>query len=274
MRFATLRLDGRTRAAVDYGTHYRLTPFPDLATALRFYQGNVTDIGDQIEGSPVAKEDASLAATVTTPRTIICLGLNFSLHLEEMKHDRPEYPTLFAKYPATLTGPFDTITLPRASQKPDWEVELGVIIGHAARNVEVKDALDHVAGFVVCNDISMRDYQNRTSQFLQGKIFEATTPVGPEMVTRDEVDDAVDLALTCLVDDEVMQSGRTSDMIFGVAETISYVSAIITLCPGDLILMGTPSGVGAGREPQVFLKPHQTLTSRIEGIGELRNPLD
>ncbi len=274
MRFATLRLDGRTRAAIDYGTHYRLTPFPDLSTALRFYQGNVADLGDQIEGLPVAKEDANLAAAVTTPRTIICLGLNFSLHLEEMKHDRPAYPTLFAKYPATLTGPYDTIALPRASQKPDWEVELGVVIARATRNVEVKDALDHVAGFVVCNDLSMRDYQNRTSQFLQGKIFEATTPVGPELVTRDEVDDANDLALTCLVDDEVMQSGRTSQMIFGVSETISYVSAILTLAPGDLILMGTPSGVGAGRDPQVFLKPHQTLVSRIEGIGELRNPLE
>ncbi|MHB8188911.1 MAG: fumarylacetoacetate hydrolase family protein [Ferrimicrobium sp.] len=271
MRLATLRVGSETRAAIDFDSHYRMTPFGDLAQALRFYGGDVSAIGDQVVGDPIPKEAAELAAAVTTPSAIICLGLNFADHVAEMKHDRENYPTLFAKFPATLTGPNDDITLPTISEKPDWEVELGVVIGMPARNVSKQDALNHVAGYVVVNDLSMRDYQRRTSQFLQGKIFERTTPVGPTLVTRDEVDDALDLRLTCAIDGEVMQDGRTTQMLFGVKETIAYISQILTLAPGDLIAMGTPSGVGAGRKPPVFLKPGQLLTTSIEGIGELNN---
>lgn len=150
---------------------------------------------------------------------------------------------------------------------------MGVVIGAPARFVDPARALDHVAGYVVVNDVSMRDFQRRTSQFLQGKIFEASTPVGPWMVTRDEVDDARNLRLTTRVNGETMQEGSSADMLFGVAETIAYLSRILTLEPGDLISMGTPAGVGAGRTPPMFLRAGDILETEVEGIGVLRNEI-
>jgi acylpyruvate hydrolase len=145
------------------------------------------------------------------------------------------------------------------------------VIKDETRNVSESEANDHIAGFVVVNDVSMRDFQNRTTQFMQGKIFEGTTPVGPELVTPDEVDFARDLRITTTIDGEVMQDSRTSRLIFSIPEVISYISSIITLSPGDLISTGTPSGVGAGRVPKVFLKSGQRLVTTVEGVGELVN---
>lgn len=228
-------------------------------------------MADGLEGVPIAREDAKYLATTLTPSKVICLGLNYADHIAEMGRKDAGFPTLFAKFPDTLTGPFDDITLPTVSSSVDWEVELGVVVGKAARHVSVEDARDHIAGFVVANDVSMRDFQRRTTQFLQGKMFEASTPVGPMMVTPDEVDYAADLEIICEVDGEVMQSSRTSRLITSIETTISYVSEIITLRPGDLILTGTPSGVGAGRNPQMFIQKGQTVRSRIEGLGEIAN---
>ncbi|MCI2975400.1 MAG: fumarylacetoacetate hydrolase family protein [Ferrimicrobium sp.] len=271
MRFATIDFNGEPRAAIDFHSHYRVTPFGDLSEALRAFDGDVMALADITEFESIETADATLLATTKTPNKIICLGLNFTDHVAEMRHDRPPFPTLFAKYPLTLTDPFAPIIKPSISNAMDWEVEIGVVIGKAARNVSEAQALDHVAGYTVVNDVSFRDYQNRTSQFLQGKIFEATTPVGPHMVTRDEVDDANDLAMTLSVDGEIMQQGRSSQMIFSIAETIAYVSQILTLEPGDLLSMGTPSGVGAGRNPQRFLQPGELMESSVEGIGALAN---
>ncbi|WP_298212286.1 fumarylacetoacetate hydrolase family protein [Ferrimicrobium sp.] len=271
MRFATIDFQGQPRAAIDFESHYRVTPFQDLAEALRAFDGDISALADVTEFETVETADAVLRAAVLAPRKIICLGLNFTDHVAEMAHDRPAFPTLFAKYPLTLTDPYAPLVKPAISDKMDWEVEVGVIIGKAARFVTEEQALDHVAGYTVVNDVSFRDFQNRTSQFLQGKIFERSTPVGPCLVTRDEVDDATDLAMTLTVNGEVMQSGRSSQMIFGIAETISYLSQILTLEPGDLLSMGTPSGVGAGRNPQRFLTPGDVMESTIEGIGVLTN---
>ncbi len=271
MRFATLSFHGRTAAALNFGSHYRLTPFGDVAALLREVDGDLTRAADLKVEDTVPCEEAILAPTVLTPTKIICLGLNYADHIEEMGHGKEQYPTLFAKFPATLTGPFDDIEIPSLSNAVDWEVELGVIIGTTARKVATENSRDHIAGFVVANDVSMRDFQRRTSQFLQGKIFERTTPIGPEMVTPDEVDYALDLRISCSVDGVEMQSSRTSNMITTVEESISYISQIVTLEPGDLILTGTPSGVGAGRTPAVFLKNDQVVTSYVEGVGELIN---
>jgi acylpyruvate hydrolase len=272
MRFATLALDEGTRAAIDLEDHWRLLPYQDLAEALRAVDGDVVALGDLLEPDSIAKEEARLANPLRTPSKILCLGQNFADHVREMSHESiPKYPTLFAKYPLTLTDPYADIVHPRETTQMDWEVEIGVVIGRPARHVAAADALDHVAGYVVVNDVSMRDYQYRTSQFLQGKIFERTTPVGPWMVTRDEVDDARDLRMQLLVDGELRQDGRSSDMLIGIPETIAYASAILTLEPGDLISMGTPSGVGFGRDPKVFLAPGQVMESVVEGIGALRN---
>jgi acylpyruvate hydrolase len=222
------------------------------------------------EGGAAAPADARLAPVVR-PGKVLCVGLNYRKHIEETGKPIPEHPTLFAKFADSLVGATSDILLPTVSSQTDWEAELGVIIGRAAHRVPVEDALDYVAGYTVVNDVSMRDWQNRTSQWLQGKTFDRCTPVGPVMVTPDEVDHARDLEITCQIGDETVQSGRTSDLLFSPAVLVSYISQFTTLRPGDLIATGTPSGIGNARTPKRFLKPGTLLITRIEGIGELRN---
>jgi acylpyruvate hydrolase len=183
----------------------------------------------------------------------------------------PDHPTLFIKFADTLTGPHDDIVIPNVSSEVDWEVELGVVIGRPARRVDEHAAAACIAGFTVVNDVSMRDWQWRTTQWDGGKNFERSTPVGPYLVTRDEIGDAADLEVTCTVDGQRMQTGRTSDLLFKPATVVSYASQFTTLRPGDLIATGTPGGVGAGRDPKVFLAPGQLLETAIEGIGACRN---
>jgi acylpyruvate hydrolase len=224
-----------------------------------------------IADGPRSALGAADLAPLVRPQKVICVGLNYRSHIQEMGREPPPYPTLFAKFPDALTGPHDDLVLPSVSDQVDWEAELGVVIGKPARRVEIADALEHVAGYTVVNDISMRDWQRRTTEFLQGKTFEASTPVGPVLVTPDEIDHARDLRLRCEIDGEVMQEARTSDLIFDTAALVSYCSQCATLRPGDLISTGTPGGVGAGRDPQMFLRPGQTVTTTIEGIGSCVN---
>jgi acylpyruvate hydrolase len=190
-----------------------------------------------------------------------------------MGRELPEYPTLFAKFPDTLTGPYDDLALPSASTEVDWEAELGVVVGRVARDVSEPEALACIAGFTVVNDVSMRDWQWRTTQWMAGKNFEASTPIGPFVVTGDELDGAADLEVRCAVDGITMQKARTSDLLFTPAAVLAYVSRIATLRPGDLIATGTPGGVGAGRDPRVFLRPGQLLETTVEGVGSCRNRL-
>ena len=191
-------------------------------------------------------------------------------HIAEMGSQPPEYPTIFAKYTRSLVGPRDDIVLPKVSDNIDWEVELAIVIGKEARHVSGDAAMDAVAGWTILNDVSVRDYQRRTAQFLQGKTFEKSTPLGPMLVTKDEID-ASDLRLTTEVDGQVMQASNTADLLFKPVDIVSYISQIITLEPGDIIATGTPSGVGAGRKPPVWLKPGQTMVTRVQGLGELVN---
>nr|WP_275263893.1 fumarylacetoacetate hydrolase family protein [Jiangella asiatica] len=164
------------------------------------------------------------------------------------------------------------IIWPASAGAVDWEAELGVVIGAAARHVPVDAALDVVAGYTVVNDVTVRDWQHRTREFLSGKTFEATTPVGPTLVTSDELPPgASGLEISCAVDGVVMQRSTTSDLLFSVAEIVSYISTITTLLPGDLIATGTPGGVGAGRTPEVWLRPGNELVTTVEGVGQLRN---
>ncbi len=267
MRIATLRVDGTTKAALRDGDKYRLLDFEDVGALIR---ANVD--WSRLQGSrEIELNQADYAPTILEPRKIFCLGLNYREHIAEMGRADAGYPTLFCKFAQTLMGANDDLVLPAISQAVDWEAELGVVIKDETRNVSESEANDHIAGFVVVNDVSMRDFQNRTTQFMQGKIFEGTTPVGPELVTPDEVDFARDLRITTTIDGEVMQDSRTSRLIFSIPEVISYISSIITLSPGDLISTGTPSGVGAGRVPKVFLKSGQRLVTTVEGVGELVN---
>jgi acylpyruvate hydrolase len=269
MRLATLRIDGGTRAARVLGDHAVFLPAADVGALL-------ADPGWRELARPTVEEavplhEVAYAPLVPRPSKIICVGLNYRAHIEEMGRTLPTAPTLFAKFAESLIGAYDPLVLPAVSDQVDWEVELGVVVGQPVRRATVEAARDAIAGYTVLNDVSMRDWQNRTVEWLQGKTFEATTPVGPWLTTPDEVDHATDLELRCEVDGVVMQASRTSDLLFKPAELVAYISQIITLQPGDLIATGTPSGVGSGRDPKVFLQPGQTMRTVIEGLGECAN---
>lgn len=219
--------------------------------------------------------DLELAPVVVAPRKIICLGLNYEPHIREMGRALPDHPTLFAKFAHALIGAHDDIVLPKLDDAIDWEAELAFVIGARVRHAHGDAAAAAIAGYTVLNDISARQHQWRTTQWLQGKTFEATTPVGPWVVTPDELDTdpsaTPDLEIRCEVDGQVRQQARTGELLFGPVDIVEYVSGIVTLEPGDLIATGTPGGVGAGRDPRIFLEPGQVVRTVIEGIGELRN---
>jgi acylpyruvate hydrolase len=271
MRLVTVRMNDGTRAGRLDGDRIELLPYPDVGTLLE--QTDWGEVVEQNRGEEIAAADADLAPVVPKPNKIICLGLNYRAHIEEMGRELPTHPTLFAKYAVSLIGARDPIVLPPESQAVDWEVELAFVIGRTVRRASGPAAGDAIAGFTVLNDVSMRDWQFRTMQFLQGKTWDRSTPVGPVLVTADELPGgaAPDLALRCEVDGEIVQEGRTSDLLFGPEELVEYISTIVTLEPGDLIATGTPGGVGFGRTPPVFLKPGQVVRTSIEGIGELVN---
>jgi len=210
------------------------------------------------------------------PSKIFCIGLNYRNHILETGLELPEYPTVFAKYGQTLTGPFADIALPEADHRMDYEGELAVIIGAPGKNIPKNQAMRHVGGYAISNDISLRGYQGRTDEWMQGKIFEATTPVGPWLVSADEFND--DAQLTTLVNGEIRQNDSVNDLVFGVAELVEYLSQMITLLPGDIIMTGTPGGVALamrdenGRRP--WLQPGDVVETRIEGLGAQRNVIN
>jgi acylpyruvate hydrolase len=271
VRLATVRSDDETGtwAASVEGDELVELAAADVRAVLE--AGDPSAIGRPALPRRVAVADARLAPAVPEPRKVICVGLNYRHHILEMGRELPTHPTLFAKYALALTGPHDPIPLPSESQQVDWEAELAIVIGRPARRVTTADALAHIAGYAVINDVSMRDWQYRTLQWLQGKTFERATPLGPWLVTPDEVDHAADLRVSCEVDGQLMQEARTSDLLFRPADVVAYISTFVTLEPGDVIATGTPGGVGHARDPQVFLRPGNVVRTAIEGIGELVN---
>ena len=215
---------------------------------------------------------ADYAPVVTHPGKILCQGLNYRNHILEMGNTLPEHPTLFAKYREALIGAHDDIVLPPDSDSVDWEAELALVIGTRVRRATHDQAADAIAGFTVANDVSMRDWQYRTLEWLQGKTWEHATPVGPWLVTPDEVGGPnPDLAIGCDVDGVVRQASRTSELVFSPTDLVAYVSEFITLEPGDLLLTGTPAGVGHGMHPPTYLHPGEVLHTAIQRLGELRN---
>lgn len=213
-------------------------------------------------------EGADLDAVVPVPGKIICVGHNYRNHIKEMGREVPEFPTLFAKYQESLIGPNDDLALPQESSSVDWESELAVVIGKKGRRISEADAADHIAGYAVLNDVSMRDYQFRTIQWLQGKTWEKSTPFGPALVTKDEFSGGL---MTTAVDGEIQQQTPTNDVVFTPEFLVSYISTIITLNPGDVIATGTPGGVGHAQDPKRYLQEGQLLVTTIEGLGELKN---
>lgn len=271
MRLATIRTAGGTRAARVEGAELVELDARDVGVVLASGRAGL-DAARSANGPRHELDGADLAPVVPRPGKVICLGLNYESHIREMGRELPEHPTLFGKYAEALIGAHDPILLPAASDAADWEAELAFVIGTPVRHADERDARDAIAGYTICNDVSMRDWQNRTLQWLQGKTWERSTPIGPVLVTPDEVDHAADLGLGCEVDGVERQKARTSDLVHDPVAIVRYVSTIITLQPGDLISTGTPGGVGMGMDPPLFLAPGQRVRTWIEGIGELLNP--
>jgi acylpyruvate hydrolase len=210
------------------------------------------------------------APLVPSPEKIICVGLNYRDHILEMGNTPPDYPTIFAKYAPSLIGAHDDIVLPSVSDKIDWEAELTVVIGAPVRHADAESARAAIAGYTVMNDVSVRDWQMRTSQFLQGKTFERTTPLGPHLVTPDELSDGP-WEISTVIDGETYQRSDTGQLVFGVLDLVVYLSTILTLRPGDVIATGTPGGVGHARNPRRYLADGEQVVTEIAGIGSCRN---
>ncbi len=221
----------------------------------------------------VNSENLVWGPSVTRPHKIICVGLNYRKHADETNAPYPEFPILFNKFDNTLTGHNSEIPVPKVTEKLDYEVELAIVIGKKAKNVNEADALDYVFGYSTANDLSARDLQMRTPQWMLGKIGDKFSPMGPYLVTADEVGDPNDLKLKTIVNGEVKQDSNTSDMIFNCAEIVSYISQYLTLEPGDVILTGTPEGVvlGLPEDQQRYIQPGDVITCEIEKLGALTN---
>jgi acylpyruvate hydrolase len=265
MRFATIRTGDGTRAARVEGDTLVELDAPDVGALLATGDARAT-------GVTHAVATADFAPVVTHPGKIVCQGLNYRSHILEMGHELPSHPTLFAKFREALIGAHDDIVLPVLSQQVDWEAELALVIGTSVRHADRSRAADAIAGFTVANDVSMRDWQNRSLEWLQGKSWEHSTPVGPWLVTTDEVGGPTpDLEVRCEVDGDVRQLARTRDLVFDPVDLVAYVSEFVTLAPGDLLLTGTPAGVGMGRIPPLFLEEGQIVRTSISDIGVLHN---
>lgn len=214
-----------------------------------------------------------LGPPVARPGKIICLGKNYADHAKEFDAQIPEQPILFSKAVTALTGPFDPIVLPREARRADGEVELAVVIGRPAKRVPESQALDYVAGFTVLNDVTDRDAQKAAGQWFRGKSPDTFCPLGPSLVTRDEIGNLESLRLVSRVNGTVLQDGRVSQMIFNIPFLIAYISATITLLPGDIIATGTPAGIGSARQPPVLLKPGDVMEVEVEGLGRQVSPV-
>ena len=271
MKLATLRTASGTQAVRVDGDRLIEIGCPDVGALLA-----MPDWQQRAESASGTAHDAAgadFAPLVLNPGKIVCVGLNYRHHILEMGREIPEFPTLFAKYPEALIGPSDDIQLAPESDSVDWEAELAVVIGATVRRARGSSAEAAIAGFALLNDVTMRDWQYRTMMWDQGKTWEGTTPLGPYLVTPDELPGGVRpaLDLSCLVNDEMVQSANTGDLVFDPVALVEYISTILTLRPGDVIASGTPGGVGHARKPPRYLAPGDVLTTDISGLGIARN---
>ena len=212
-------------------------------------------------------------APIPRPPKIICIGLNYRDHAEESKLPIPEVPTVFCKFATAVTGHNQPVVLPKNSVKPDYEAEFAVVIGPGGRHIAEQDWQKHVFGYTILNDVSARDYQMATSQWMIGKTFDTFAPIGPAVVTADEIEDPHNLNISLTLNGEVMQNSNTRNLIFRIPQLIAHLSSVFTLEPGDIIATGTPAGVGFARKPPRWLRPGDEMVTTIEGLGELHNPI-
>jgi acylpyruvate hydrolase len=276
MRLARVIKDGKIGLAAKNGDAVTMAFGAEVADLdAHIAAGSLAEAGAKaLAGEAVAEADLNFLPLATRPSKIICLGLNYRDHAEESGLGIPEFPVLFARFPSSLIGHKAPIVLPKVSEQLDWEAELVVVLSKGGKNISEADALNHVAGYSVFNDASIRDYQMKTPQWTAGKNFDDTGAIGPWLVTPDELPaGAAGLKIECRLDGVVMQSSNTSNLIFDVANTIHLLSGFMTLEAGDLLVMGTPGGVGIARNPQVWMKAGQVCEVEIEGVGLLVNPI-
>ncbi len=224
-------------------------------------------------GRAYALAAVKLLAPIPRPPKFICVGMNYRDHAREAGVDIPSVPTIFSKFSNVVIGPGAPIVLPKNSTRPDYEAEFAFVIGPGGRRIPAARAMDHVFGYTIVNDVSARDHQTTTSQWLISKSFDTFAPMGPWIVTRDEIADAHALDLTLEIGGQVLQRSNTRELVFGVATLIEYISSVVTLEPGDIVATGTPAGVGFARKPPRYLRAGDEVVIRIQGIGELRNPV-
>jgi acylpyruvate hydrolase len=278
MELATLRTRDTTTAAVAVAGGFIPLRAADIGELLaqddwRLQVEKALDEHAMWRGPVVIPvEEADFAPVVPRPGKVVCCGLNYADHILEMGRELPEHPTLFAKFADTLTGAQDRIQV-RGSTRVDWEAELAVVVGSELRDASEDEAARAIAGYTVANDVSMRDWQNRTLQWLQGKAFDASTPLGPVLVTADELGENPAFEVRGYVNGDLVQHDDTSTLVFGPARLLAYISQFTTLRAGDVVLTGTPGGVGSGMNPPRYLADGDVLTTEIDGIGRLDNTI-
>lgn len=248
---------------------------PDLPTLVRAGAEGLKQVREQVD-SPSELVDLSnvtLGAPIVNPPKFICIGLNYLEHAKETNVEPPKAPVVFSKFNSAIIGPEEAIRIPPVTEKVDYEVELGVVIGRGGRNIPAAEALEHVFGYTIVNDVSARDLQKMDSQWLKGKTLDTFAPIGPVVVTSDAIQDPQQLRITMKRNGAIVQDATTNDMIFSVREIIHYLSTLFTLEPGDIIATGTPHGVIMGQKNPRWLQPGEILEAGIEKIGVLRNPI-
>lgn len=278
MKLTTLK-DG-TSAAIVNGKSIALADLDFNGSLLDLIKGGEKDYlrveealsGRSGEGPSVSAKD--FAAPISNPSKIVAIGLNYLDHASESKMDVPDTPLVFAKFSSSIISATDTIEIPvELTQEVDYEVELGIVIGKKSKNISPDEALSHVFGYTVLNDVSARDLQFSDKQWVRGKSLDTFCPLGPVIVTTDEIPDPQNLEIGCSINGKTLQEANTKDMVFGVADLVSRLSHSFTLEAGDVIASGTPQGVGFSRKPPVYLTPGDTVRTWISGIGELNNPV-
>jgi 2-keto-4-pentenoate hydratase/2-oxohepta-3-ene-1,7-dioic acid hydratase in catechol pathway len=280
MQFVTIQKDGYTEPGVIFDgaiVGLQAAGFESLISVIAGGEDSLDRVRRWADDPPSRHRHdpliAMLAAPIARPPKIICIGLNYRDHAEESKMAIPETPTVFSKYATSVIGPKSPIVLPKNSTKPDYEGELAVVIGKGGRYIAESDWRSHVFGYTVVNDVSARDFQMATSQWMIGKTFDTFCPIGPAIVTADEIEDPHTLRITTVINGETLQDSNTSNLIFNVPKLIAYLSSVFTLEPGDIISTGTPAGVGFARTPPRWLRPGDEVAITVQGVGTLINPV-
>jgi 2-keto-4-pentenoate hydratase/2-oxohepta-3-ene-1,7-dioic acid hydratase in catechol pathway len=271
MKLIRFGLSGEEKPGIHIeGTNYDVSAFIKDFNEDFFGKGGIQQLSKLIDKNVLLKipESSRIGAPIARPSKIICVGLNYAKHAKETNADIPKEPIIFMKATTSFSGPFDNIIIPKNSVKTDWEVELAIIIEKKASYVELDEAMDYVAGYVLHNDVSEREFQlERCGTWDKGKGCDTFAPVGPWLVTKDEIKDPHNVRLWLTVNGKMMQDGNTNDLIFNIPYLVSYISQFMTLLPGDMISTGTPAGVGLGFTPNIFLKEGDIVELGIEGLG-------